>query len=339
MEGAENLESRKYQRQFMDLLKNSVPAHIKLAEEISQLLNISADSAYRRIRCETDISISEAVEICKFFDLPLDRIIPEGSSAVTFQINRFNNEFASFENYLNNLIHDLEFITRFEDGEVYYAAEDLPVFYNFYFPKLAKFKIAYWMKSIQNSEDLQGLKIEDIELPESFHPKAMRIGELFLKLKSTDLWHEDTIKSVLRQISFYWDAGFFREKQTVLDVLDELENLIDMVEIQATAGKKIIYSKKQHTGSEYVFYISDLMIGNNCVILKAGERVTTYLGYNTFNFMHTNGHIFNEQASEWMQNLISKSTLVSQVGEKIRNQFFRQNFQFIADLRTQILAD
>lgn len=335
----QEIEGRGYQREFMELLKNSVPAHIKLAEELSQLLNISADSAYRRIRCETDISLTEAVEICKYFDLPLDRIIPEGSSAVTFQINRFNNEFKSFEDYLDHLIVDLEFITRFDDGEVFYAAEDLPVFYNFYFPKLAKFKIAYWMKSIQNAADLQGLKIEDIELPETFSHKAAKIGELFLKLKSTDLWHEDTIKSVIHQISFYWEAGFFREKETALEVVDELEHLINMVELQATAGKKIVYSKKQHTGSDYVFYISDLMIGNNCVLLKAGDRMTTYLGYNTFNFMHTSGQVFNSQASDWMQNLISKSTLVSTVAEKARNQFFKHNFHQISLLREKILAE
>ena len=68
--------NRDYQMQFMELLRNSVPAYVKLAEELSQLLNISADSAYRRIRCETDLSITETVAICQHFNLALDKILP-----------------------------------------------------------------------------------------------------------------------------------------------------------------------------------------------------------------------------------------------------------------------
>ncbi|MCC7297663.1 MAG: hypothetical protein IT244_04965 [Bacteroidia bacterium] len=327
---------RVYQKQFMELLRNTVPSHLRLADELGQLLNISADSAYRRIRSETDISLTEAVAICQHFGIPLDKLLPDTSNAVTFEINRFTNTFESFEYYLDHLLKDLEWITRFDGCEVFYAAEDLPVFYNFYFPKLSRFKMAYWMKSIQNVTELQGKKVEDLIVPEVWIEKSSKIGELFLKLKSTDLWHEDTIKSVLSQVAFYWDAGFFAEKQTALDVVTELEQLIDMVSKQAEVGKKMVYSKGQFISSDYVMYISDLMIGNNCVRLLAGENATTYLGYNTFNFMHTTGAVFNQQAEMWMQNLIAKSTLISQVAEKARNQFFKQNLHLLAQLRQKI---
>jgi hypothetical protein len=334
--GQEISINREYQMQFMELLRNSVPAYVKLAEELSQLLNISADSAYRRIRCETDLSITETVAICQHFNIALDKILPVGNDAVTFRINRFDTHWNSFGNYLDRLADDLEYITRFENGQVFYAAEDLPVFYNFYFPLLARFKMAYWMKSIQNVPELQGVKIEDVEVPEAWRDKSRRIGELFMKLKSTDLWHDDTIKSVIRQISFYWEAGFFSSRETALAVVNELEQLIDMISKQAETGKKMVYSKAQFVNTDYVLYCSDLMIGNNCVVLKAGDKVSTYLGYNTFNFMTTASDVFNKQAEDWMQNLISKSTLISQVGEKARNQFFKSNFLQIAQLRAFI---
>ncbi len=126
---------RAYQKQFMELLRNTVPSHLRLADELGQLLNISADSAYRRIRSETDISLTEAVAICQHFGIPLDKLLPDTSNAVTFEINRFTNTFESFEYYLDHLLKDLEWITRFDGCEVFYAAEDLPVFYNLYLVK------------------------------------------------------------------------------------------------------------------------------------------------------------------------------------------------------------
>ena len=59
------------QTNFIELLKRSAPMHISLAEELSELLQISLDSVYRRLRCETDITLSETFAICKHFNIPL----------------------------------------------------------------------------------------------------------------------------------------------------------------------------------------------------------------------------------------------------------------------------
>jgi hypothetical protein len=53
------------QNNFIELLKRSAPMHISLAEELSELLQISLDSVYRRLRCETDITLTETFAICK----------------------------------------------------------------------------------------------------------------------------------------------------------------------------------------------------------------------------------------------------------------------------------
>lgn len=327
-----------YQELFIELLKQSVPANIKLAEELSQILNISPDSSYRRIRGETDMSLNEAIKLSKHFDLPLEAITNNQNNGVTFRINHLSEDESSFSGYLNQLIDDLEWITRFDRGEVIYAAEDLPVFYNFYFPQLARFKMSYWTKSIQNVTTMQGKKVEDVVIPQEWAEKAGRIGELFLQLNSTDLWSEDTIKSVLRQISFYWEAGFFVERSTALAVVDQLAGLIEMIQKQSEIGKKYVVSKGQFLNTNYTLYVSDLMIGNNCVFLKAQEKTASYIGYNTYNYMRTTNASFNNEAYAWLQNLITKATLISNVAEKARNQFFKQNFNQIEDLRKLVLS-
>jgi hypothetical protein len=73
----------------------------------------------------------------------------------------------------------------------------------------------------------------------------------------------------------------------------------------------------------FTCYVSDLMIGNNCVLVQTNERKTTFLGYNTFSFMSTGNRNFNIQNELWINNLISKSTQISRTAEKIRNQFFK----------------
>ena len=327
-----------YQSAFIQILKNSVPANLHLAEEISRELNISADSAYRRLRGETDLTLNETVKLCMHFNIPLEALNAEMEDVVSFRVNNILGNPDSFVSYLESLARDLAWLQRFDDGLLYYAAEDIPVFYHFFFPRLARFKMIYWTKSILNAPAYQGAKVEDLQLPEGWEQKIEAITKQYQQISTTEIWNEDTIKSTLQQIRFYWDAGFFREEQTLLDVIGDLEQLIAMAAKQAEVGKKYNPVKGTFTDTEFSMYISDLMIGNNHVYLESGERNSSYIGYGSFNYMRTGNASFNRQIQQWLGNLIGKSTLVSKVAEKQRNQFFKQAAKRLTQLKDELIV-
>ena len=57
---------------FFEKLKQSVPQNISLASEIADVLEISADGAYRRMRGESVLSMDELVKLCRHY-----KIFPE----------------------------------------------------------------------------------------------------------------------------------------------------------------------------------------------------------------------------------------------------------------------
>ncbi|MBL7836898.1 MAG: hypothetical protein JNM67_05240 [Bacteroidetes bacterium] len=318
---------------FVETLRKAIPSNYNLADEVSEVLGISADSSYRRLRCETEFTLSETLKLCQHFDVPLESLSANFTEAVTFRTNKLSNEINSFTQYLEGLYRDLSWLHQFEESEIIYAAEDLPVFYSLLFPAIARFKMSYWSKSILNVPEMQRLKIEDVHLPETWHDTAAKISTLFLNVRSIEIWNSDTIKSTIEQFRFYWESGFFREKVTAIDLLNEMDKLVDTIEQQAEEGKKINHRTGQISQAEYVLYASELMIGNNTVYIKGEHKEASYIGYNTFNYMRTGNRFFNEQVDSWQKNLISKSTLVSRVGEKQRAQFFKLMRQQMHDLR------
>lgn len=328
-----------YQSLFVEILKRTAPGNLNLAEEISGVLEISLDSTYRRLRGETELTLNETVLLCRHFDIPLEALNTELPDVVTFKINKLTGSSESFGGYLDGLAKDLSWMNRYDNRSLYYAAEDMPVFYHFFFPDLARFKMIYWTKSILNVPEYQGFKVEDMQVPEDWGPRVQAISDLFQRVPTVEIWNDDTIKSTLQQIRFYWEAGFFREKCTALKVLEELKSLIEMVQRQAEVGRKYNPAKGQYYETAFSLYISDLMIGNNCVFLTASDKQSSYIGYNSFNYMRTTNRFFNEQVEAWLQNLISKSTLVSKVAEKQRNQFFKSNLQRIEAFRQQVSED
>lgn len=323
-----------YQEKFNEVILKNIPSSISLAQEISDLLGISLDSAYRRLRNQTEYSISEAMKISFHFDIPLEALNVELGSVATFKINHMNEDLESYKKYLESMWNNLERLSKFENAKIIFAAEDIPVFYHFSQPNLMRFKIIYWLKSLLNIKEFQYKSFENIILDEDITSLAKKIFNKFETINSTEIWTSETISSTLKQIKFYWDAGFFDDIQSALLVLEELELVILGIKKDSETGYK--FSNGNMTSTKQEFYLSDVMIGNNSILAQAEEFSTSFISYSTFNYMQTTNVHFNEQNQQWLNTILSKSTLLSGVAEKYRNQFFISILKQIKKLTTYI---
>lgn len=325
-----------HQVKFIALLKSLVPAQVNLARDLMDLLDISQDGAYRRLRCETAISLDETVKICLHYSIPLEALNNEVPDVVTFQFNALNDKPETFQAYLINLGQHLKAFKKHESVHIHYAAEDVPVFYHFGFNELAEFKMMYWMKSILNVTELETAHfpfktsnlIGDIDFSSMY--------QSYSEIPGTEIWTNETIESSLQQIRFYWDAGFFEKASSAHTILDQVDQMIRRIAKQAEIGQKIDL-KGASTGAPFQLYLCDLMIGNNSIYITADNSVTSFIGYNTFNSIVTRNEAFNQQHLIWMENLKRKSIQISGMAEKIRNQFFKAQIQKIDALRAEII--
>jgi hypothetical protein len=128
---------------------------------------------------------------------------------------------------------------------------------------------------------------------------------------------------MLRQVKFHYEAGFFNNGADALEILADLQTLFERINKQCQTGKKLSL-KQNATAADYVFYSSDLMLGTNSVQVDLGAMRVCYVNYNSINFMSCKNEFFNNSIKYWIDNIISKSTLLSLVSEKYRNQLFKQ---------------
>lgn len=325
-----------YQTAFFKIIKSLVPTSLSLPHEMADLLGISLDSAYRRIRCETPLTLEETVQLCLRFDVPLEALNSGMNEVVTFHYQMMYEQGNAISKYLQELQGQLQFISQKKDVKLYYAAEDIPVFYHFSSIHLSKFKLYYWQKSILNISSIPA-RYSDFELNDEDLALVKSISLLYSQIPSIEIWTDETIKSTLQQIKFYWDAGFFDQKLEVITICDELTIIFQNIQLQAEMGLK----KAEHafTSSNFMLYHSDLMIGNNCVYFESLDTNAVFLGYNSFNFIRTINKDFIIQNKTWIENLIRKSTLISKTGEKQRNQFFKNIFKQIEQLKNAVAND
>lgn len=314
-----------------------LPPNRSFADEIADVLGLSADSAYRRIRGESTLSLDEVALLCNHYKINFEPFGESRAGTVYFNYQPLvNSTEDGFDIYLSNILADLKKIHSFEKRQITFAAEDIPIFHHFAFPVLTAFKIFYWRKSILNVPSLEGSKFTIDAIPPSLIETARQIYQLYSTIPSVEVWSEDTVNSTIKQIEFYWESGLFGNREDAARLCIDVENLLRKIRKEAEMSQKLDLNDKPTEENNYQLYFSDLMIGNNTILVTMDSTKASYLSYNTFNAMITRNSVFCNETEAWLKNLIRKSNLISGIGEKQRFQFFRKITDRLENLKKQM---
>lgn len=312
------------QNYFIGKFKEVLPPSVGLAEELADVLEVSIDSAYRRIRGETELTIEEVYKLTKKYAISVDDVFSNRSDTVTFAYTKLTDSQKNFEDYLSRISKHLKTIIKFDNKKIYYVAEEIPMFYSFFSKKLTDFKLFYWQRSVLNIPEYQQKKFEWGFVPASLVDIAHNSYQEYMAIPSVEIWTNETVLTNLKQIQFYYDSGILSAEQTI-ELMHENRKMIEMVLKMAETGRKNVSDKTE----TYFLYSSEVVLGTNCIYAIMGDSKYSYISFNTLNSLTTNNPEFCEETEHWMRNLERKSTLISGVGEKQRYQFFSNMFKFI----------
>jgi len=314
------------QEVFIKHLKQVVPANVSLVDDIADLLGISNDSAYRRLRNETELSLDETYKICKHYRISVDSVFSNKGDSVTCNYIKLTDSEENFDSYLTSLLTQLERLQKSEDAKIIYAAEEIPIFHSFFSKELAAFKLFYWQRSVLNIPAYQTKKFDWDVISEKQLELTHKIHQTYLQIPSTEIWTDETINTTIKQIEYYFESGAFKEKADAILVLQELKKMAQAINQYAESETK---NEKNKSTITYSLYNSDLVIGTNCIHVTIAGSVISYISFNTMNSLTTSNHQFCDEIEHWMKNLIKKSTLISGIAEKQRFQFFSKSYKAI----------
>jgi|694.fasta_scaffold94549_3 hypothetical protein len=312
------------QNHFINRFKEVLPSGVGLAEEMADLLKVSTDSAYRRIRGETELTIEEVYKISKKYALSIDDVFSNQNDTVTFSYTKLTDSDHNFEIYLNRLLTHLKTLKKFDNRKIYYVAEEIPVFYSFFSKKLTDFKLFYWQRSVLNVPEYQQKKFDWGVVPQKLIDIAHASYIEYLNIPSSEIWTSETVLTGIKQIQFYYDSGIISSIQAI-ELLSEYRLMIEMIMKNAENSRKNLSDKTE----TYFMYNSEVVLGTNCIYVIMGETTYSYISFNSMNSLTTNNPQFCEETEHWVRNLEKKSTLISGVSEKQRYQFFSLMFKLI----------
>jgi len=304
-------------------IKEMLAPSVSLTDTVSEILHVSSDSAYRRIRNETPLVLDEAKLLCEHFHLSLDQVLNTRSNSVLFENVRINNQEYSYESYLSDLTKLLQFINNFSQKEVIYLTKDIPIFHNFYFKPLIAFRYFFWMKTIFQHPDYVTRTIDLNEVPPAIETMSKELIKCYTGIPSTEILNTESVNSIISQIEFYKDSGIFSSGADMKTVYEALKETIQHMKVQVEYGCKFLPGENPHTKkTNFNFFYNRVVLGDTTILVKTGDTKTVYLNYDALNYMVTRDVSFCNQCDEDISNLMRRATVISQSSEKQRNIFF-----------------
>lgn len=327
-----------FQKKFVEQIKSVFPAHISMAEELSELLNISQDSIYRRLRCQSFFTFDEVALISKKYGISLDGLLSHDSLQVSFNFNPMYDDKSNFEKYMIWFSEYLTFLSQKVGTTITYVSEDVPLFRHFKYDTLSSFKSFYWNKAVLNNPNLIGKKFHQDIISEKIREFKRKTIESYYKINSIEIWTDETLKSTLKQVEFFWETDQFESAEHAILVINDIRQMMTDLKTECENGFKDIVNQK----GKFNFFVSEVMIGNNCVLIDFDDMKTpgrVFLSHNTFNSISTYNSAFANETRQWIENIKGKSILISGSAEKQRAIFFKKNNDLINALEKMILGN
>ncbi|MEI6889260.1 MAG: helix-turn-helix domain-containing protein [Bacteroidales bacterium] len=324
------------QENLFQQVKNRLAPNLSFVHELSELLGISYDSAYRRIRGQKDLSLEELKLICTHYSISMDEVLNFKSDVVSFNTIAIGKDGFTFESWLHTLLGEMKKIFDCRNREIIYAAKDVPIFYYFEFPEIAAFKFFFWHKVLIPQSNY---KYEHIvmDVPEDLFETGRKLLNCYMKIPVTEIWSEDTISSIIRQIDYCMVSGFFKTKDDAYRLCDVINLWLEHVQSQAEQGFQYMLGRTpEGIENTYKLFHNEVLVNDNTILVHMDDQKVSYLTYNIINQLITKNTVFCDQIENSLRNLMQKSTMISGTSAKERYRFFNSLHEKVKTLRQKI---
>jgi hypothetical protein len=326
--------AKDYQLLFFNKLKSNLGQNINPVYDIANLLNISIDAAYRRLRGDTLLNFYEIVTLCEYYHIDIDDLISNNPYEVKFRHMPIQDNFVDnykiyvngLKSYLKSMVNDAS-----ANKQILFAATDIPIFHLCKFPILKAFKIYTWQKLFEKSDESK-FSVNNI-ISEDLKSVFQEISDLYDQIDSVEIWTNATLNSYLNSIKYFLDIDCFQSTQDAIAICDQLLILMDVLKKYGEKGCKEYGIKK----SSFKLFFSEAELENNLIYGETENYNICFIKLYSINAINTSDKAFCDGVKQWFDSITNKSILISGSSQKHFFLFFKEIIGKIENLKNTLL--
>lgn len=309
-----------YQKHFINIISEQLPDGVKLVDFLSDLVHLSKEACYRRIRCEVEFTLSEVVNISKALNINLTSlVIREGGDKVTCNLRVIKEE-NLVDGYVKKLEAELNVLEGFESKSKHsmlMVSKELPELLYFSSTGLMKLRLMKLQlnQGVGNPKGFDQIELSPrLKKTQSAYWKAIQHFNIVLYLGP------ELLTGILYDIEYFYKTDMLSlENKNVL--IAEIAEILDLISDIGSTG--------EYKGKKLDLYISHLAIELSHICLVSDGLEATVLDLNYPNTLLSFDQAFNQAQTHRLQVIKRTSTLISQSGEMEKTAYLNKHRELI----------
>lgn len=294
-------------------LRAGIPANRNAAQTVADVLGISLDAAYRRLRGQSPLTLEEGMNLAAALGLSLDALAASGKGQIVFELEAAADDHDSRTSNLERLLQMGKALAEDPEARIVHTQEDIIPFRMYGYRQLRAFKHYHWERLYADDTASRfDPATENLQRDEA----AAGIYKLYMRIPSLEVWSEYSLDSTLRQIRYDMETGHFATAEDALAVTADLHLLLDDLQEQARTGRK-------HRENDFQLFWSEIAVFNGSLMLYAKGFQRVYAGHHTMHYLSTSNLDYCRQTEQWNDLLLRRSLNLTGYAEKLRYRFFR----------------
>lgn len=308
--------------EIISVLKQKTPPGENAVDLLTDIIPMSKEAAYRRLRGEIQLTLAEAARICQRLNISLDHLIEiKNKNSVSFRISpMFSSDFTDrYNTMMQKAVHAIEQVQNDPNGLLYVANNTLPTFFLFNYKHLSKIILFKWRYQVQL--DNTPKRMNEIIIPESTLNIQSSYCKKIKKIPTTLILDKNCFETFVNDLLFFSKINLITLDDLRLLKKEALE-LLDEIELAATNGVS-------QSGEKINLYISHTFLDASYIYAQNTE--TKYCIMHMYGINHLvcyDERICNEQKM-WIESLIRYSTLITKSGELQRTEYLKKQRSLI----------
>jgi hypothetical protein len=316
------------------ILEN-VPKSIKPIAYLMNLLELSSESVYRRMRGDVSFTFDEITKLSVSLNFSLDEIIGnDNEKRIFFDLQDENLEKPDkvFLTMLENLFNYSKRLSNANNSESIVALSKINPLFVVDYTYLFKFFYYKWVQ--QTGTVPFNYSFSELTLSKEINYMIEKFRLNFFQYRSnfvTVILDQFICSNTIKEINYYYKRGLINDDELIL-IKQDLTDFLDSTE-------KLVQTGISKNGSKYHFYLSSFNIESNTIYTEHDSKFESQFWIYTVNPIVISNLKVASTQKRWLNSLKRYSTLITQSNEIRQSEFFSKQREYIDQLGIVQISD
>lgn len=291
---------------------------------LTDILPLSKEAIYRRLRGEVQFSYSEVVLIARKLNLSLDELVFGDNDHIRFNYLASQGSEPS-EIYANTLKTSIDVFNLYEnskDTRLYMASTNIPLFFIAPYDHLFRFYYYEFIYSRTHSNTINK-KYRDIEVPTQIKQDVTVYVDRFSSMDTTIMLSDNMFEYYMNTLKYFISVNLINKSEAEL-IKKDLYNMIDQMEAITTKGVL-------DNGSQMNVYLVEVSIDSFWGYIQNQTKEVAFARILPFGHAISHSPSVCRSYKESINCLKKYASLISQSGSTLRTEYFNKQRKLIKD--------